>query len=282
MTVQYLPNDLAIASHEHVQLFDYNRTDICVKNKISLTQNVLSFLIEGSKQLITQNKSITINTEQFLLVKSGNCIISENLSSSNAYRSLMFFFSDSILMNFLEKNKIPIVHSKSPKPYHVYQYDAYIQHYIESLKKIQSYENPFQYRLLQTKFEEIMVYLMHKNGTEFLQAFLNGQDNHTLHFIRVVESNSLNNLTIQELAFLCNMSISTFKREFEKNYQTSPIKWFQEKRLEHSAFLLSTKKRRPTDLYTEIGFESLSSFTQAFKQKFGTTPKQYQLENQAL
>ena len=73
------------------------------------------------------------------------------------------------------------------------------------------------------------------------------------------------------------MSISSFKRTFEKHFHNSPSKWFQEKRLEHSAFLLKNKSERPSDIYQEIGYESLSNFIQAFKVKFGVTPKQYQL-----
>lgn len=55
-----------------------------------------------------------------------------------------------------------------------------------------------------------------------------------------------------------------------------PIKWFQEKRLEHAAFLLKNKSKRPSDIYIDIGYESQSNFSAAFKTKFGVTPKQYQ------
>ena len=72
------------------------------------------------------------------------------------------------------------------------------------------------------------------------------------------------------------MSESSFKRVFKKHFQSSPGKWFREKRLEHSAFLLRNKSKRPSDIYQEIGYENLSNFTQAFKIKFGVTPKRYQ------
>jgi AraC-like DNA-binding protein len=72
------------------------------------------------------------------------------------------------------------------------------------------------------------------------------------------------------------MSVSTFKREFEKHFRSTPSKWFQEKRLEHAAFLLKNNSKRPSDIFEEIGYETLSNFTQAFKLKFGLTPKQYQ------
>ena len=118
-----------------------------------------------------------------------------------------------------------------------------------------------------------------KNGREIIY-FL---DNTTLqkHHIRlknIVENNIFSKLTLEELAFLSHMSLSTFKREFKKLYNCSPSKWIQEKRLEKSAEMLRNKKERPIDVYASIGYESLSSFTQSFKHKFGITPKQYQLQ----
>ena len=94
--------------------------------------------------------------------------------------------------------------------------------------------------------------------------------------IHVVESNSLNKLSLSELAFLSNKSVSTFKRSFEKHFGTSPIKWFQQKRLEHAAYLLGIKGQRASDVYLDAGYENLSNFIQAFKTKYGVTPKQYQ------
>jgi AraC-like DNA-binding protein len=278
MDIQHLPNDLNIDSKSEVQIFDYHVTNSSIKNKVMLNKNVFSFLLEGTKELITQDKATIINNDVFLLIKSGNCLMTENLSETNVYRSVLFFFNDDILLKLLQKNKLPKTVNSSSKPYEIFQYDDYIHHFVKSLIKIKEYDNSLQSSLLQSKFEEILIYLLHRNGPEFLNNILTYQGTQSRHFTAVIESNKLNNLTIQELSFLCNMSISTFKRNFEQHYQTSPIKWFQEKRLEYSAYLLSIKKKRPIDIYSQIGFESLSSFTQAFKVKYKTTPKQFQLE----
>ncbi|TRX32387.1 helix-turn-helix transcriptional regulator [Flavobacterium sp. ZT3R18] len=278
MNIQHLPNDLNIDTKSEVQIFDYQVASSSIKNKVMLNTNVFSFLLEGTKELITQDKPTIINKDSFLLIKSGNCLMTENLSETNVYRSVLFFFNDAILLKLMQKNKLPNTINSSSKPYEIFQYDDYIHHFVKSLIKIKEYDNSLQNSLLQTKFEEILTYLLHRNGPEFLNNILPYQDSQSRHFTAVVESNKLNNLTIQELSFLCNMSISTFKRNFEQHYQTSPIKWFQEKRLEYSVYLLNIKKKRPIDIYSEIGFESLSSFTQAFKVKYNTTPKQFQLE----
>ena len=281
MTIQQLPKDLQQGGEtKKLMVYDYHIQNPCIKNKIQLTTNVFSFLLEGTKELITHNTTTTIDNRQFLAIQSGNCLMSEKLSPSNNYRSLLLFFSDDMVLNFVEKHKISLQSLKNTPtavPYHVCQYDTFVYHFVKGLQTLQQYPKDLQAQILPLKWEEIMTYLLHKKGTTFLQSFLKTQDDQKRHFTKVVENNALNHLTIQELAFLCNMSVSTFKREFERQYQTSPIRWFQHQRLEHSAFVLSTKQKRPIDLYEETGFESLSSFTQAFKQKYGITPKQYQI-----
>jgi AraC-like DNA-binding protein len=62
------------------------------------------------------------------------------------------------------------------------------------------------------------------------------------------------------------MSVSLLN--FDKNFK-QVNSMVSRKRLEHAAYLLQTKKMRASDVQ-EIGFENLSSFVQAYKNKFGT------------
>jgi len=121
-----------------------------------------------------------------------------------------------------------------------------------------------------------MLYLTELHGTDFIQSLIVNSNDATRKFIHTIESNQLNKLSLKELAFLCNMSVSTFKREFEKHYTESPVKWFQNKRLEYARHLLNNTKKSPSEIYFEVGYENLSSFIQAYKLKYGTTPKHHQ------
>jgi AraC-like DNA-binding protein len=276
MTTQILPQDLTATDHK-LCVYDYHITNRCDKNKITLQQNVFSFLQDGTKGLIHFDKHTKIDNSQFLLIKSGNCLMTEGLSSANVYRSILFFFDDETLLNFIEKNQIKLQSVSNSKPFSVLKYDDYVHNFSLSLLQAKQTSAAFQSALLRAKFDEIMFYLIEKIGVGFLQTVLMQVSKVDIQFKNVIESNVNNVLSVEELAFLCNMSVSTFKREFQKCYNTSPIKWFQERRLEHSAFLLKINQQRASDIYLEAGFENLSSFVQSFKQKFGQTPKQYQL-----
>lgn len=93
-------------------------------------------------------------------------------------------------------------------------------------------------------------------------------------FKKTVESKIHSNLKLEEIAFLCNMSLSTFKRHFIKEYQISPGKWLQDKRLQKAKKMLETADLKPSDIYLDFGYNNLSNFSIAFKNKFGTNPSE--------
>lgn len=80
------------------------------------------------------------------------------------------------------------------------------------------------------------------------------------------------NIPLLSFAKLTGRSLSTFKRDFKKIFDTTPEKWLQQKRLEEAHYLISKKKQRPSDIYLEVGFENLSHFSFAFKKLYGLTP----------
>lgn len=80
------------------------------------------------------------------------------------------------------------------------------------------------------------------------------------------------NVDTKRLAFLTGRSLATFKRDFQKVFHTSPNRWLQQRRLEEAHYLIKEKQKRPSDVYQEVGFESLSHFSYAFKQFFGVNP----------
>lgn len=283
MTITSLPGDLKFDADAPIQLFDYRVFESCVKSKISLNINTFSFLKEGVKEVISHQESVRITNDQFLIIKSGHCLMTEKTSpASHVYNSLLLFFSDEVLLRFLEQNNMKSSVSRKSRSYVLGQYDPYIRTFVAGLEKLINLSPRLKRRLLQLKFEEIMLYLIEQQGEAFLYEFLDQQDNQEVRLRNVVENNKLKKLSLQELAFLSNMSVSTFKRAFKKMYETTPIKWFQEQRLVHAAFQLHQHRKRPIDIYEEAGYESLSNFVQAFKQKYHVTPKQFQLKNMSF
>jgi AraC-like DNA-binding protein len=269
-----LPDELPIEKLQFVQVYDYNTRQEITKQQIILNQNTFSFLSEGTKEVFFDSSALSIDNSSFLLMKAGHCLMTEKLSAVHNYRSILLFFPNEIVSKIMRKAAVKVIKGQINQSLYAFQYDAFIQRFVTSLLDISKLSRATQEKLLEVKLEEILLYLTEINGFDFLNSLLSNGNNNKQKIIYTVESNLFSKLTIPELAFLCNMSVSTFKREFEKCYSDSPMKWFQNKRLEHAHYLIHQEQKNASEIFLDIGYENLSSFIQAYKIKYGITPGQ--------
>ncbi len=277
MDIFHLPGYFGVPDSD-IQIFDYTNTNNLEKGKINLGKHTISFLKSGTKRVHGQDIFLTINSDQFLIMKSGHCLMTEHIpDGQDIYNSILLFFSNESLLKFLEKYHVNLQKSTGFS-IRAFESDDFIRSFVASLASIMSLDQSTKANLLNPKFEELMLYLVHTYGTSFLSVFVHQRDDRTSRLSNIVETNRHNKLSLEELAFLSNMSISTFKRAFYEHYNQTPMRWFNEQRLIRSAHLLRSKTARPIDLYENAGYESFSNFVQAFKRHFGVTPKQYQMQ----
>jgi len=85
-------------------------------------------------------------------------------------------------------------------------------------------------------------------------------------------ANFRSNVPIQRFAKLTGRSLAAFKRDFIKSFGMSPRQWLLDKRLTEAKYLIETKHQKPTAIYLDLGFETLSHFSYSFKKKFGKSP----------
>lgn len=278
MKIYKLPDDFSSKGEElYLHYYESDRNER--KNKVTFSANLFSFLLEGEKISFYPGGSVTIGNRQGILIRSGNCLMTEHVSINNKYKSVLLFFTDSKVRDFIAKYKhllSAVDKTKDTCPVFPFAKNAILTNTVLQLEQILLSKQPLSDAMLQLKFEEIMLCLLESYPTAFTNIFVNSiASKADVLFKEVVEGNVSNNLSLQELAFLCNKSLSTFKRQFEKIYGIAPGKWIQEQRMHHAAFKLKHEKARPSDIYFEYGYENLSGFIQAFKKEFGKTPGEY-------
>jgi AraC-like DNA-binding protein len=260
-------------AHQNIFVYDFKMTSDVVKSKVNLSMNMFSFLQVGKKQVHFADTSVAVNKQQSLLLKKGNWLWTELLDTEEIYYCKLFFFSEKKLTEFLSKYTNNIQPNKDEIPYFVIENDSYITSFLNSLSNLNTNSAGFTEPLLLVKFEEILLYLLLKYGTKFELYLHSLISKEVSPFKNVVESNVYSNLKLEEIAFLCNMSLSTFKRYFTSEYGEAPGKWLQDKRLQKAKELLEDGQLKPSDIYLEIGYNNLSNFSIAFKNKFGISPK---------
>jgi AraC-like DNA-binding protein len=95
---------------------------------------------------------------------------------------------------------------------------------------------------------------------------------HKIDLERFMLTNFHFNVPIEKFALLTGRSLAAFKRDFQKTFNMPPRHWLQEKRLNEARHLIETKHQKPSAIYLDLGFESLSHFSNSFKKKFGKAP----------
>lgn len=276
MPIENIPQSYLKSEEEPTDLFvyDFKMTNDVVKSKVNLGMNMFSFLQEGRKQVHFAGNSVAVNKDQSLLLKKGNWLWTELLDRETVYFCKLFFFSEKILKKFIEKHTNNKAINKVDTPFFIIRNDDYITAYLNSLSTISSAPSIFMKNLLSVKFEELMLYLVQKYGRKFELYLHSLIGNESSTFKNIVENQIHSNLKLEEIAFLCNMSLSTFKRHFNSEYSVSPGKWLKGKRLQKAKEKLEQGDLKPSDIYLDFGYNNLSNFSVAYKNKFGISPSE--------
>ncbi|MFT6243533.1 MAG: AraC-like DNA-binding protein [Salibacteraceae bacterium] len=153
-----------------------------------------------------------------------------------------------------------------------------LQNFKESIKIL--IENPelADENIIKTKLREFVL-LMSKSQNapsqlDFLSALFKPND---VEFKSVIQHNLYANLSLDELAALCHLSVSSFKRKFKEAFNDSPKKYIAKKKVEKAANLLKTEGLRVSDIAYDVGFESLATFNRNFTSIYGKSPSEFRL-----
>lgn len=121
-----------------------------------------------------------------------------------------------------------------------------------------------------------MVYnLLTNMGTRTL--LLHDHSNPIAKAIALMHTHCASGITLTEIANAVNMSASLFSLNFKKMTGITPLRYFVGIKLEKSKELL--RHQSVTDVSFDIGYNNISHFIRLFKEKFGLSPKKYQLKH---
>ncbi|WP_430809964.1 MULTISPECIES: helix-turn-helix transcriptional regulator [unclassified Carboxylicivirga] len=274
MAVENIPEIYTDNYTEYKDLFiyDFRVAHNVVKSKVNLSMNMFSFLQEGSKYVHIADATVAVNTHQSLLIPKGNCLWTELLNQDAVYYCKLLFFSGQRLVRFLNNQQVEQQAGLEADSYFIIENDAYMALFLKSLSIFKHPLTQVHKQLLSAKFEELLLYLIAKYGERFIRYLFSMVSSEQSPFKTIVEQHMYSNLKLEEIAFLCNMSLSTFKRHFLMEYNEPPGRWLQDKRLTKAKEVLQQGAVKASDIYEDYGYSNLSNFSSAFKNKFGISP----------
>jgi len=255
-----------------ISFVDYKDKGGAFRSRVLFSRYAFSFVQSGQKQIYRAAENVILTPGHGLLIPEGNSIIAEHNSDlGGLYSSVIVFFPGDIGREFVAGKRPKAVHGSEDPPYMHFKNNNYINEYVRNIKALIAGGHSLSIELATLKVTELLT-AMYEIAPQLLIGIFGERANLSLK--NVVENNLFAGISLEELAFLSNRSLSAFKRDFENAYGLSPQKYIRERKLEMACTELA-KGKLATELYLDYGYQHVSNFNTAFKRKYGVTPAGY-------
>lgn len=271
--------------------FDYQGQVLIEKVKIlppfryeAIFQNTGCFIYfkEKGPKLLSSDVNVQVKGNEAVLLKCGNHFIDLlRETEDNQIEVIVFHLFPDVLKKLYTGDLPKIIEKKSKsKSSQVVASSNVIAKFIESLEFY--FQNPSLVNndLLELKIKELILLLIQsKNVNSILELVADLYSTNTVQIKEVIELHLFSSLKLEELAKLCHLSLSSFKREFKKEFDDSPTNYINNRRLDKAKELLNITDLSIGEIAYEIGFKDSLYFTRLFKNKIGMPPSTYRKEN---
>lgn len=103
----------------------------------------------------------------------------------------------------------------------------------------------------------------------------NKRDQVLNHVKDYIDHHYIEDLSVDKLSQLANMSVSSFAHQFKKRSGFSPVKYIIRRRVGKAQQLLFSTDDSVTDIGMQVGFDNISYFNNQFKKFTGMSPQNY-------
>jgi len=263
---KYLTRDIKLSSYE----------DKLFKSDLMFKDHMLVWFISGESKIIQAESTFIFKTGDIFLISRNELATIINYPKNGLpHKTVVMHLSVDRLKRFYEK----IEYKKKTLPQQkMYRFSNHplLESCLASLIPYFDVDGEFPESLATLKIEEAIniLRLIDRSVDSVLASF---DAPGKIDLVDFMQRNFMFNMSLEKLGYLTGRSLSTFNRDFKKLFDTTPQKWLTDKRLELAYHHLSQKKKKPTEVYLEVGFEDLSHFSFSFKKKYGVSPNQLSL-----
>jgi len=242
-------------------------------------EHLLAYQISGQTQIYHQRGEMVLEEGQFLLARRNQFAKSIKIPAADkAYQCISVLLTNDRLQQFALDNEISCANRYHGKKNILFEPNNMLKGYFLSVIPYIESNKPVSKKLTSIKVNEAIALLLDIQPD--LDSFLfDFSDPHKQNLEEFMLKNFHYNAPIEHFARLSGRSLTSFKREFSDIFKTSPGTWLKDKRLSEAYYLIQKKSRNPRDIYLDLGFENLSHFYTSFKQKYGMTPAEINLNN---
>lgn len=239
----------------------------------------LLYSIKGSSTLYDVEQKHSLNSNDGVLMKCGNYFNHWHINEDDSKNEAVAIHLYPELIRYVYKDKLPafLISKKQnkPVPIQLLNGNQLLKPYVESL--LLYFNNPeiVDEEVIILKVKELLS-LLYKINSNNIRDLLHDMFNPANYdFRQIINKHIYEDLSLEELAHLCHLSLSSFKRKFNAVFNDTPASYIKNKRLKKASQLLKISNDRIIDICFDCGFTNVDSFSKSFKKAYGSTPSEY-------
>lgn len=241
------------------------------KSEIVFDQHMLVWFISGETKIVQSEATHRFKTgDIFLIPRNQPATIINYPKDGLPHKTVVMLLTTQVLRGFYSKIEVKTKITAVPK-IRSFSNHPLLESCLASLIPYFEIQEPFPENLASLKITEA-ISILRTIDPEVDGVLANFDDPHKVDLIHFMEKNYMFNMPMEKFGYLTGRSLTTFKRDFKKAFNTTPQKWLTQKRLELAHYQIAERKVKPIDACYETGFENLSHFSFAFKKQFGYAP----------
>ncbi|MDB4919531.1 helix-turn-helix transcriptional regulator [Mucilaginibacter sp.] len=257
--------------HVNADIVFTTATEKYHRSEVVIEYHALTRILSGEMRVVQPDHTYTfVAGDTFLLPRNLPAAVIKRPKEGRPYKSVSIYLKPDRLRDYYRRHEF-----KATQPYNhkikTFGKHLLLESFFASLLPYFEMDEVLPGNIISVKVEEAISILRNiDESTDALLAYF--EEPGKINLAEFMEKNYMFNMTMGKFGYLTCRSLTTFKRDFKKAFNTTPQKWLTQKRLELAHYQLSEKQRKPIDVYFDVGFENLSHFSYAFKKQFGYSP----------
>ncbi|WP_238474483.1 AraC family transcriptional regulator [Maribacter algarum] len=233
---------------------------------------------DRAPKLLSADQNVQVNSQEAVLLKCGNHFLELLKHTEEEEVEAMIVHLYPEILKKLYAKELPkiIAHNDCNERSEVVVSKEVISRFIESLEFY--FENPALINddLLELKIKELILLLIQSKNVCSIQELISDlYSARSVQIKKVIDLHRYSNLGLEDLAKLCNLSLSSFKREFTKVFNDSPNNYITNQKLQRAKELLRVTEMPVSEIAYGVGFNDPLYFTRTFKKKVGSSPTEF-------
>jgi AraC family transcriptional regulator, exoenzyme S synthesis regulatory protein ExsA len=252
----------------------YSYSSAIRKEKVTfLEHNTLILQVSGRFTMETASEVFSIEQGEMLLIRRNQLgELTKAPLNGQDYQTIVIFLKEDLLRQIALEEQIEIEKKYTGPTNILIPGNDFMHAFFQSvIPYVRHSEEKITNAVGMLKVKEAVLLLLH-TMPGLKDLLFDFSEPYKMDLEKFMLSNFHYNIPVEKFARLTGRSLAGFKRDFQKTFNTSPRHWLQVKRLTEARHLIEKKKRKPSEIYLELGFESLSHFSHSFKKEFGKAP----------